>query len=622
MVAALSPSVAKAAFILSSTRSGKPMMLLDARSSGATSGTLFVGGAPVLVASGLTGMGHPATDASAVDLDFTTPISTSVDTADFIGRKLKKHPIHFCFIVHGHKGRASDLSYLHKAVREEAKKHHAFSHVESSGKCAVGATLADANVVAGAENCASHDCTNDKLLRRRNKRDRLSLPLKLKASSCSSGDCEDVRLRNKDDSKNHVSVEKNALDRKQGNTSSAFIVHNALCNEGRTHDGVVNGGERLADEILDVIRYEIEKKLQQNDSLKNVEDEPIDVTISIIGNSLGGLYGRFAVARLAEIAKESMSQCNCDRDETQSDRTDFYCIKSGSTAIRIHFNVFCTTASPHLGCASHTYFPIPRAAEIGVAYGLGETGRDLFRLNDLLHEMATSPRFLEPLSRFRKRIAYANAFGTDFVVPTTTAAFLDKESDSLHFFENSFDVQTIDQIKNNEATTTSNEAPAIDNPNSDESCPASELGLVVATCHTRRVSMDEPLKSNTLANELTVMSSSLDSLGWKKIFIDMRREIPLGISIPIGSEPSQACPVQRLKSASQVVESRDLANALSRNPTRSTITLPLGHNAICAMSRGTVTSALNGGGKPVMDSLAIQLTNDISSWQQNNTDLN
>lgn len=204
---------------------------------------------------------------------------------------------------------------------------------------------------------------------------------------------------------------------------------------------------------------------------------------------------------------------------------------------------------------------------------------------------------------------------------------MDKDSDSLHYFENSFDDKSIEiaeQIRKEMDTATSNEASGIESQNSDLSCPASELGLVVATCHTRRVSLDEPIKTSTstVRNDLTVMSSSLDSLGWKKVFIDMRREIPLGVSIPISSdsELSQSCPVRKLKSANQV-ESRHLANALSRNPTKSTITLPLGHNAICAMSRGAVTSALNGGGKPVVDSLAMQLTNDISSWQISHTHL-
>ena len=57
-----------------------------------------------------------------------------------------------------------------------------------------------------------------------------------------------------------------------------------------------------------------------------------------------------------------------------------------------------------------------------------------FRVNDLMKTMATKPEFLVPLGRFRKRLAYANAYGTDFPVPAETAAFLSAESTYPHHF--------------------------------------------------------------------------------------------------------------------------------------------------------------------------------------------
>mmetsp|Transcript_2596 Transcript_2596/g.3613 ORF Transcript_2596/g.3613 Transcript_2596/m.3613 type:complete len:91 (+) Transcript_2596:427-699(+) len=48
--------------------------------------------------------------------------------------------------------------------------------------------------------------------------------------------------------------------------------------------------------------------------------------------------------------------------------------------------------------------------------------------------MATSQRFLKPLSLFQKRVAYANAFFTDFPVPAETAAFLNPDSNYPHHF--------------------------------------------------------------------------------------------------------------------------------------------------------------------------------------------
>lgn len=61
-----------------------------------------------------------------------------------------------------------------------------------------------------------------------------------------------------------------------------------------------------------------------------------------------------------------------------------------------------------------------------------ETGRDLFRMSKLVKTMCTCPSYLKPLRSFRKRIAYANAYRTDFVVPTSTALFLNHESTYPH----------------------------------------------------------------------------------------------------------------------------------------------------------------------------------------------
>merc|ERR1712176_785495 len=49
----------------------------------------------------------------------------------------------------------------------------------------------------------------------------------------------------------------------------------------------------------------------------------------------------------------------------------------------------------------------------------------------LIERMTLEDRFVKPLSLFKKRIAYANAYGTDFQVPTNTAAFL-SNTNSIH----------------------------------------------------------------------------------------------------------------------------------------------------------------------------------------------
>lgn len=195
------------------------------------------------------------------------------------------------------------------------------------------------------------------------------------------------------------------------------------------------------------------------------------------------------------------------------------------------------------------------------------------------------------------------------MVPTQTAAFLDEDSHSLHYFDEYFEQENM-KIDIG-STTTGNVSVKKILP-----CPAKEQGLVVAVFHTKQESREIAIKTCTNIKDLTVMSSSLDSLGWKKVFVDIRREIPLAVSLPVGSniDPIHNCPIQKLKTANKVVESRDLAKAVSGNPSKAMISLPLGHNAIVAMSRGAVTLAMNGGGMPVVDSLATHLTDDISSW--------
>jgi hypothetical protein len=196
--------------------------------------------------------------------------------------------------------------------------------------------------------------------------------------------------------------------------------------------------------------------------------------------------------------------------------------------------------------------------------------------------MATSPRFLTPLALFQSRVAYANVYGTDFPVPGATAAFLHKKSDYPHIF--------------------------VDQRNA-YGCPALKKGLIVATLHT----IPQYLNTQTdsiVDDYLTAMSSSLDSLGWRKIFVDTRKETP-GLSLPIFKSWGSGCPLSKLKAFSSKVKSSDLERAISTSGICS-IGLPLGHNVICAFSRGAVSTVLNRGGRPVMESLALDFIDEIS----------
>ena len=187
---------------------------------------------------------------------------------------------------------------------------------------------------------------------------------------------------------------------------------------------------------------------------------------------------------------------------------------------------------------------------------------------------------------FQRRVAYANAYGTDFPVPGSTAAFLVQGSDYPHIFE--------------------------DERNYVDSCPALKKGLIAATLYT----IPQKLNTHTSTNvydDLTTMSFSLDSLGWRKIFIDTRKETP-ALSLRMSKSRSSGCPIGQLKALSSKVRSSDLERAISTSSIYS-VSLPLGHNVICAFSRGAVSTARNCGGRPVMDSLALYLTNEISQWR-------
>ena len=243
----------------------------------------------------------------------------------------KMAPIHFCFVVHGHQGRPTDLLYIHDAIKIKAKGKGSFVRVESSE------WRADDGSTTG---------NNSKVRVRRGKRDRFY------SSTKNKGIVDDAE--NKSDLTSTFIIDN---EQAKGN----LIVHNTVCNEGKTSDGIIKGGVRLAHEILSVIRFEVERKGDPRQQREPYQQSHIETSITIIGNSLGGLYGRYTIAHLAEILE---ADACCD-----------YWLLDG--CIRIHPNVFCSIASPHLGCSGFTYVPIPRSAELVVAKVMGQTGSDL-----------------------------------------------------------------------------------------------------------------------------------------------------------------------------------------------------------------------------------------------------
>ena len=120
-------------------------------------------------------------------------------------------------------------------------------------------------------------------------------------------------------------------------------------------------------------------------------------------------------------------------------------------------------------------------------------------------------------------------------------------------------------------------------------------------------------KTDDKVGDLTAMSSSLDALGWTKHIIDIRKNVARLPSI-FKADDDAVCAIRQMKMSSDdgKVTSQDLEKAIAQ--TDSLFNLPLGHNAICAFERGTPSKNFNSGGRPVMDSLAIELVNAISKY--------
>jgi hypothetical protein len=153
---------------------------------------------------------------------------------------------------------------------------------------------------------------------------------------------------------------------------SLVLIHSVKCNEGRTDDGIRNGGERVAQEM----REYIEQKVC---SLKDDDNVHVgEVTLSLVGNSLGGLYSRYAISKL----KDHLEQTAADNgtpfgiNNQPSDET-FMFIDGNRT--KLHFPVLLDAKSfKHLFCSPVPFSILPLILlEVGIAYAMGETGRDL-----------------------------------------------------------------------------------------------------------------------------------------------------------------------------------------------------------------------------------------------------
>ncbi|CBJ48764.1 putative serine esterase [Ectocarpus siliculosus] len=384
---------------------------------------------------------------------------------------------------------------------------------------------------------------------------------------------------------------KQSLEREGG---SEILVHSARRNEGKTKDGVVEGGSRLAEEILEVV--------QSTPSLSR---------ISLVGNSLGGLYVRYAAKLLY-------------RDETTGGDGG-----TGATVAGLSPSVFMTIATPHLGVRRFTYVPLPSPLHSLAGVFVGKTGHDLFlsrkkggsgggggeaggeaaatapaaaakdgRENSLLYNMATTKDFLRPLKAFRWRRAYANRRG-DFMVPYGTAAFVEP-----------------DEGDGSDASPSGRDG-AKTGEEEEEEQDVSESDAVVS----RGVSSPPDGAAAALADGTESFTFADRLLGAKNAAI-------VGVSRVSAAGAAAAAAAARTDSDSGVGDRAGAAKkeeALTRKSMEEEMAAglnscgwekvsvdfggvaPFSHNKICALSRTAITTALYGSGRSVVDHAAAFL---------------
>lgn len=348
------------------------------------------------------------------------------------------------------------------------------------------------------------------------------------------------------------------------------VIHAATSNEGQTHDGIEAGGRRVANEINNLVQELWDKQASSK------------IKLSLVGNSLGGLYARFA---LSEIQWKS---------------------KRNKQLIPHHF---VTTSTPHLGCGfQQTYLPLPRFIETPIAHAMKQTGKDLFRFTSVIDDMTFQSKFTFPLSRFKERIAYVNVHGTDFQVPTPTAAFW-ADTDSVHHVLEDF------------TNVSKEEEEGKDVENSVvQDRPRGIIMKLATTTQTKRKRHQEEEEEECNEDEISssdaatasLLSTKLDQLGWTKVLVDVRDEMPINLNRPEEREEANTSSSDSDSTTSAPEEkktqwtSREL---LEQFDTGRLLSVPIGHTVLVANSKNEFYRKINKAGVPIMDYLAKELVN-------------
>ena len=178
-----------------------------------------------------------------------------------------------------------------------------------------------------------------------------------------------------------------ALKKANNNSKNGYMIHiiGSNCDDyvmgwKKTNDGIHHGGKRAANEIKSILdKYESINK------------------ISLIGQSLGGLYIRFAIKELYNFDNDAfyrnVKPCN-----------------------------FVTMGSPHLGTEDWVKIAMNgylyKFAKYAKQFGIvPSTIEQLINIDNdrLLYDMASNKQFLLPLTKFKNRLIYANSINDNRV---------------------------------------------------------------------------------------------------------------------------------------------------------------------------------------------------------------
>ena len=370
-------------------------------------------------------------------------------------------------------------------------------------------------------------------------------------------------------------------------TNHNFVVMRSKANAQKTMDGVAKGGERLAQEVYDWMQEQA-ALIQRTQGQK----KPV-MTLSLVSNSLGGLYSRYAVAELQDLVAQQQENHQ-------------------TAALPFQFQplLFCTTSSPHLGISRETFIRLPAMAEVLLAKVMQQTGADLLGVDSPLvttHMCSTNSstnnnnvldnrsgnRYLQALSQFQKRIAVANAYNTDFLVSVTSGAFLSSSNSTNGDGHSPHFVMTHNHTPPHPHATPNHRK------RQHRLMKNKHVALQVVTAEQQHHGSstgdaDSPASEDDKHNEC---ARALDSLGWHKIFLDTRDVFP---AWSVLSTPT-------LSSTKSSFSSHELREHFSRYGTL----LPFAHPINMANAKTDWYRELTKLGRPIMDSLAELLILDM-----------